>query len=248
MNIKITTIMLSLLATQLFAETAPLDLNKEKEIFFGKVFNIYDTNHDAKLSFDEYTNYLKEQQQRAAESQANAMLKKCDKNGNNTIDKSEITSEDSMFKMLEGKSTKRMEEICPLSSIFAKAMDSNGDHAITKQEIIDSMIKPKKLFSAFPKNIPLDSLKHFPMKTRVAMALEQCDQDKDTKLTPKELTACKFNKSVFKEFDHNKDGVIERQDLIDIQQQKLFDIIDNNRDKSIDKNEFFENLEGSCKI
>ena len=86
------------------------------------------------------------------------------------------------------------------------------------------------------------------MQTRVAMALEQCDSDHNEKLTPKKFTACKFEKSIFKEFDHNKDGVIERKDLINIQEQKLFDLIDSNRDNGIDKNEFFENLSGSCNI
>ena len=244
---KMSTVSIFLLATSLFAESV-MDLNKEKKVFFGKVFTLYDNNHNEKISMEEYSIYLKERQKRVAEKQAVAMLKKCDKNANNKIDKSEISSEKSMFKMLEGKSSKRVEEICPLSFMLANTMDRNKDNFITKEEILDFFIKPKTLFPAFPKQVPLDNLKHFPMQTRVAMALEQCDSDHNKKLTPKEFTACKFEKAIFKEFDHDKNGVIERKDLIDIQEKKIFDTIDSNGDDSLDKNEFFENLNSSCNI
>lgn len=223
-------IILALLSGNLSAENIKLNLAKEKEVFFTKIFNTYDKNSDEKLSVEEYLVYLEEQPKKNAQNKASVIINKCDKNKNGTIDKNELTQKDKMFSKAS---------LCPLGSAHMYMMDKNKDNIITKKEIVNSYLKPKKTFGYEYVDFYRSGLKNFLPQERVAIALNQCDGDNNKKLTIKEAITCQLDTPTFKEFDKNKDGIIERKDVIYYKQKKLFSRIDQNSNKTIEKEEFF---------
>jgi Ca2+-binding EF-hand superfamily protein len=187
-----------LFSTLCFAET-PFDLEKEKTKLSNKIFNHYDIDKNSSLSFDEFILFSKDIKKKEEEKRAEKMIKSCDKDGNGTIEFTELLTQKELRGLFKSGGRK-MHNFCTYPKSMFQQMDTNENESITKLEILVSYQQRMRGFGVPPVSVrKRDELKDFKER------LTSCDKNEDGNLTLIEATAkgCYLTSDVFLEYSSN---------------------------------------------
>ncbi len=203
---------LSILATLCMAKDAfYAELERGKSKLTQKVFNHYDRDKNTILSFKEFSILYKEAKEKAMEKRAKIVIKSCDKNGNGKIDLKEAPSIEEMQKIYKKSKMQARVKMCRMNKEEFKYIDKDNNKVITKGELIDSYKRPR--WSYMQKNRQkIDKLKIF--KTHLK---EDCDKNKDGKITLKEATSmrCYMDSDTFIKYSGGADKSFKISDVKD---------------------------------
>ena len=153
------------------------------------------------------------------------MFSQCDKNNDKKLTLVETTS-----------------SLCGITSDAFTRLDTDKNQHLIMAEMAKRFEKPKA------GEIRFKIMKNMPPEVQVRMALGQCDEDKNYKLSRDEAKKCELPMENFEKFDNDKSGSIEQNDMDIIQKHREFDMVDMNSNNKIDPKEFSERMGNRCRI
>ena len=179
-------------------------LEKGKHELTQELFNHYDSDKNGVLVFSEFKLFYKDAKVKAMEKRALRVIKSCDKNGNGTIELSEVPSIEDISKIYENG---KIEYSCKqIDKDFFKIIDKDKNNIVTKDEYIKFLLKPKKWTS--PKK--MSELDMFKYKLK-----NFCDINKDGNITLKEATSlrCFIDSDTFIKYSGGADKSFKISDV-----------------------------------
>ena len=174
------------MAISIFAKDMQLHIEDEEYKFNEKIFKHYDKDKNSVLSFEEYSLFTKDKENKMFKNVASEVMTVCDKNTDNFIALDELVPESKWD--LSQRSYKQ----CFLREDEFKSMDKNKDNLLSIQEYLSFFesadSKYKGMLSSHKEE--LDSFKD---------TLTLCDKNKDGQLTLVEFTSnqCHMSSDMF---------------------------------------------------
>ena len=207
------------------------DKNKDREITLieatsdicymtSEEFLEYSSSPEKSFSIDEITHPPKSQ------VNVEARFKRCD------------TNNDSQLNLLEATSM-----FCNMPSDEFIKLDSDKNNFLTKTEI-------QKLYDEEQNEhhiVPVKIFKEMPPMIQISIALNQCDENKDRKLTRDEAESCELPMKTFEQYDYDKSNTIESNDMKMVQEVEEFKMADMNSNKKLEPKEFEERMGNRCR-
>jgi len=206
------------------------DENKDREITLieatsevcymtSEEFLEYSSDPEKSFTIDEVTKAPKERG-----INMENRFKRCDSNSDSKLNLVEATS---MY--------------CNMPSDEFIKLDSDKNNFLTNTEI-------KKMYDEElnDNKIPIKIFKEMPPIVQINIAINQCDENKDKKLTKDEAESCELALNIFEQYDYDKSNTIEENDIKMIQSMEEFNRIDNNNNKKLEPKEFEESLGNQC--
>ncbi len=204
------------------------DINRDREITLieatsnicymsSEEFLAYSGDPEKSFSIDEITKAPNERKIELEER-----FKRCDSDNDDKLSLVEATS---MF--------------CNMQSNEFIRMDTNNNKYLTKSEI-------KKMYEEEMNGadrVPVKISKEMPPIIQISIALNQCDENKDRKLTKDEAETCELPIKTFEKFDYDESNTIEENDMKMIQTVEEFNILDRNKNKKLEAKEFQEHMD-----
>jgi len=191
---------LALLSSLSLAESA-FNLEQEKAKLSNKVFNHYDLNHNATLSFEEFATFSKEMQEKEQNKQVAKTIKSCDKDGNNKIELSEVPTLKERREMF--KEPRKMVKMCRMDRGRFEFIDKDKDEHLTSEEILLSYKNRFQRMGMPPREMPKrDELKEFKER------LKACDKNEDGALNLIETTSnlCYMTSDIFLQYSSTSEA------------------------------------------
>ena len=180
----------------------------------SELFLKYSTDPEKSFSIDEVTKAPNERK-----LEIEHKFKHCDDNSDNKLSMVEATS---MF--------------CNIQSDEFIKMDSDNNKYLSKDEI-------KKMYDKELNGdnmVPVKISKEMPPIIQVSIAINQCDENKDRKLTKDEAETCELPIKTFEKYDYDKSNSIEENDMKMMQTVEEFNRVDTNKNKKLEAKEFQE--------
>jgi len=207
------------------------DKNKDREInlieatseicyMTSEEFLEYSSSPQKSFSIDEITHPPKSQ------INVETKFKRCDSNNDSQLNLVEATS---MF--------------CNLPSDEFIKLDSDKSDFLTKTEL-------KKLYKEEENElykVPVKIVKEMPPMIQISVAVNQCDENKDKKLTRDEAESCELPMKTFDQYDYDKSNSIESNDIKMLQEVEEFKMADMNSNNKLEPKEFEERMGNRCR-
>jgi len=206
-------------------------------------FKEYDLDSDKSVSFNEFLRHLKKRNQNVyivpmniielhKENNAKDRFKQCDENNDSKIDEKEA-----------------MLETCHINKSVFTIADKNEDNSISIDELIALPAKYSQY--RYPFYLPSvdDKIVYEPYYSKIpetyellSNSIEECDDNRDSKLDKSEATAkkCGFTEEEFLKSDANKDGQFEFKDVRILNKAKFFKKIDDDNNGKLDFDEWIK--------
>ena len=126
---------------------------------------------------------------------------------------------------------------CHIPSDEFIKLDADSNKYLSKNEI-------KKMYDELNgvDSVQVKISEEMPPIIQISMALNQCDEDKDKKLTKDEAETCELPMKTFEKFDYDKSDSIEQNDMEMIQTEEEFNMVDMIKNKKLEPKEFQERM------
>ena len=148
-------------------------------------------------------------------------FKRCDSNSDKKLNLIEATS---MF--------------CNMPSDEFIKIDTDKNDYISKSEL-------QKMYEeelSETNKVSSKVIKEMPPMVQISFAINQCDENRDRKLSKDEADTCELPIKTFEKFDHDKSNSIEENDITFMQNLEEFNLIDVNNNKKLEQKEFEESM------